>query len=313
VLQVMPVSRTGLFRANGARSRVLAVCSGVAGALVLLGHLDAVSGASATVSGMVKYSGPTAIGAPTNYAAEPGGLEFKYRITVANPGTDFEKNYFNCIPLPPGLTINTNPGAAGYITGTPTEVGSYPVTLLAGNLNYATPATLPATIVIYPAHTSPVITKQPSSLGVVAEGTATMAVDAFGSLPFRYQWRYRGTNLPNRATAVLTLSSVTSAQAGDYDVVVTNTFGSVTSAVARLTVRELFPFDLRLSDASVAEGVFQFTAVGPIYTNYVVWGSSDLREWTPLRTNFVPDGYLRFSDPGWSAGSRQFYRVSFGP
>jgi hypothetical protein len=285
----------------------------VAGALAMMGQYDAVSGASASVSGMVKYIGTTPIGSPTNYAAEPVGQVFKYRITVSDPGTDFARNYFNCVPLPPGLTINTNPGAAGYITGTPTAIGIYPVTLVAGNLNYPTPTTLPATIAVYPPNTAPVITSEPPPVSVLAGGTATMTVGAFGSLPLAYQWRHGGTNLAGRTAATLSLSGITSAQAGDYQVVLTNYFGSVTSAVARLTVREPFTLDLRLGEISAAGGAFHFTATGPIYTNYVVWASSDLANWTPVQTNFVIDGLLRLADLDARTRPRRFFRVSFGP
>jgi hypothetical protein len=139
-----------------------------------------------------------------------------------------------------------------------------------------------------------------------------MSVGAFGSLPLTYQWRRSGTNLAGRTTATLTLAGATSAQAGDYQVVLTNSFGSVTSAVARLTVREAFALDVRLGEVSATGGVFQFTASGPIHTNYVVWGSSNLADWTPVTTNFVIDGYLRFSAPDAATRGRQFFRVSFG-
>lgn len=297
--------------ANAPRTAIL--LGWVAGALAMMGQHDAVSGASAAVTGMVKYVGTTPVGSPTNYAAEPVGQVFKYRITVSNPGTDFAKNYFNCIPLPPGLTINTNAGAAGYITGTPTAIGIYPVTLVAGNLNYPTPATLPATIAIYPPNTAPVITREPQAASVLSGGTATFAVEAFGSLPLACQWRRSGTNLAGRTSMTLSLPGVTAAQAGDYQAVLTNAFGAVTSAVARLTVREAFALDVRLGEAAVSGGMFQFTAVGPIYTNYVVWGSSNLVDWAPVQTNYVIDGLLRFQSPEPATAPRRFFRVSIGP
>jgi hypothetical protein len=313
LLQIAPICRAVLVGRAGGGARAAVILGWVAGALAMMGQYDTVSGASASVSGMVKYVGTTPVGSPTNYAAEPVGQIFKYRITVTDPGTDFAENYFNCVPLPPGLTINTNAGAAGYITGTPTAIGLYPVTLVAGNLNYPEPATLPATIAIYPPNTAPVITSEPQPVSVLAGGTATMTVGAFGSLPLACQWRHSGTNLAGRTAATLLLSDVTSAQAGDYQVVLTNSLGSVTSVVARLTVREPFTLDLRLGEVTVAGGAFQCTATGPIYTNYVVWSSSDLADWTPVQTNFVIDGILRFTDPDAGTRPRRFFRVSFGP
>src|SRR5882672_5241586 len=128
LLQMAPLCRVAVVTQVASPSCLAIVFTWLAGAAVLLGGYDAVSGASAAISGLVKYSGTTPVGAPTNYVVEPPGDSFKYRITVSSPGVDVDKNYFNCIPLPPGLTINTNAGAAGYITGTPTEVGAYDVT-----------------------------------------------------------------------------------------------------------------------------------------------------------------------------------------
>ena len=315
VLQLVPLCRAVLLGRAGATSgaRVAVIFGWVAGALAMLGQHDAVSGASASVSGMVKYVGTTPVGSPTNYAPEPIGQVFKYRITVSNPGTDIAKNYFNCIPLPPGLTINTNPGAAGYITGTPTAIGTFAVTLVAGNLNYPAPATLPATIAIFPPNTAPVITGEPQPVSILAGATATMSVDAFGSLPLSYQWRRGGTNLAGKTTATLSLPNVTSAQAGDYQVVLTNHFGSVTSAIARLTLREAFTLDVRLVEISAGGGAFRFIATGPINTNYVIWGSSNLTDWVPVQTNFVIDGLLHYNDPDAGTRPRRFFRVSVGP
>ena len=313
LLRVAPMCRSVLLGRTAAGPRTGVIFAWVAGALAMIGHYDAVSGASAEVSGMVKYVGTTPVGSPTNYAAEPVGGVFKYRITVSNPGTDYDKNYFNCVPLPPGLNINTNPGAAGYITGTPTVIGTYPVTLVAGNLNYPTPATLPATIAIYPPNTPPLITTEPQSISVLAGSAAKMTVEAIGTLPLTYQWRHGGTNLAGETSVAISFSNVTSAQAGNYDVVLTNSFGATTSEVARLTVREPFTMELRLGEVTATGGVFQFTIVGPIRTNYIVWGSSNLTGWIPLQTNFVIDGIMRYTDPEMEIRSRRFFRGSFGP
>jgi len=222
-------------------------------------------------------------------------------------------NYFNCFPLPPGLTINTSPGAAGYITGTPTSVGSDIVTLLAGNLNYPTPATLPAVITIYPPNTAPVITAQPRSVSVFDGRAASLTVGVYGSLPFNYRWLLNGTNPAGGGSATLSLPGVTLAQAGDYHVVISNSFGSATSEVARVTVQEPSSLDLRLTQENWSNGVFQFTAAGPLLTNYIVWGSADLSQWLPLQTNLVINGVLRYNDAEAATRTNRFFRVSFGP
>jgi hypothetical protein len=86
------------------------------------------------------------------------------------------------------------------------------------------------------ALTAPFITSQPTNQTVTAGGTATFTVAADGTPPLNYQWRWNGTNLAGATGTALTLSNVQSAQAGSYAVRVTNTFGSVLSSNAVLTV-----------------------------------------------------------------------------
>ena len=59
---------------------------------------------------------------------------------------------------------------------------------------------------------------------------------ACGASPLVYQWQHAGTNLPSGTDAVLLLASVNTNDAGGYQAVITNPSGSMTSAVAVLTV-----------------------------------------------------------------------------
>jgi len=84
----------------------------------------------------------------------------------------------------------------------------------------------------------PVILTQPVSEIVAAGWTATFSVVASGTSPLSYQWQFNGTNLIGATDNPLTLVNVQSNQAGPYSVVVTNTYGSVTSAPAQLQFAE---------------------------------------------------------------------------
>ena len=85
--------------------------------------------------------------------------------------------------------------------------------------------------------TPALISNQPDPQTAVAGTDATFSVQAGGTPPLRYQWRFYGTNLAGATDSALTLTSVMPVQAGDYKVVVTNDYGpSVTSSVAALTV-----------------------------------------------------------------------------
>ncbi|HEY9172910.1 MAG TPA: immunoglobulin domain-containing protein [Verrucomicrobiae bacterium] len=82
----------------------------------------------------------------------------------------------------------------------------------------------------------PVIAIQPTNQSVEAGETCIFAVTAGGALPLTYQWQFLGANLAGQTSTNLVLSGVTTNQTGAYSVVVTNALGSVTSAVATLTV-----------------------------------------------------------------------------
>jgi pimeloyl-ACP methyl ester carboxylesterase len=80
------------------------------------------------------------------------------------------------------------------------------------------------------------ITSQPQSQTINAGANVTFTVAVVGVPPFRYQWLFNGQKLAGWTAASLSLTNVQFANAGGYSVVVTNTYGSVTSAVAQLTV-----------------------------------------------------------------------------
>lgn len=81
---------------------------------------------------------------------------------------------------------------------------------------------------------APVITSHPISLTVQVGQGASFSVAASGSMPFSYQWKKGSTNLGTNATLVI--ASATTADAGTYNVVVTNSVGNATSNDATLTV-----------------------------------------------------------------------------
>jgi uncharacterized delta-60 repeat protein len=88
---------------------------------------------------------------------------------------------------------------------------------------------------------APSILVPPSSQVVMAGQEVTFSVAAAGDEPLSFQWRLAETNLPDAIAAVLTLPNVSSVQGGGYSVVITNYAGSITSAVATLTVVPALP------------------------------------------------------------------------
>lgn len=80
----------------------------------------------------------------------------------------------------------------------------------------------------------PTITTQPLGAVLSPNGSFTLSVGAGGTAPFTYEWRKDGTTVATSKT--LPLTAVTTSAAGNYDVIVRNASGSVTSAVAKVAV-----------------------------------------------------------------------------
>ena len=84
---------------------------------------------------------------------------------------------------------------------------------------------------------SPTIITPPQSQTAETESTINLTVDAISSQPLTYQWLFNGTNLIICSTnGDLELTNVQFSQSGAYTVVVTNLFGTVTSAPVMLNV-----------------------------------------------------------------------------
>src|SRR5205807_2398793 len=94
-----------------------------------------------------------------------------------------------------------------------------------------------ATLFQYGVVGPPSITLPPQSRTNNLGTDAAFFVSAAGFAPLSYQWFFNATNaLENATNSSLLLPAVQKTQAGDYLVVVGNSYGSVTSAVASLTV-----------------------------------------------------------------------------
>ena len=81
----------------------------------------------------------------------------------------------------------------------------------------------------------PAVFVQPGGQSLVAGASATLSVTAGGSGTLTYQWRSNGVNIAGAtaATLTLTLTNVQTAFSASYDVLVTNSLGSITSSVDR--------------------------------------------------------------------------------
>ena len=146
-------------------------------------------------------------------------------FTVAATGTGLTYQWRKggaAIPGATGTSYTISSVAAG-------DAGNYSV-VITGTCGTVTSNTVTLTV-----NTAPVITTQPSSVTQCAGTNATFTVVATGT-GLTYQWRKTGVAIPGATGSSYTITGITTANAGNYDVVITGTCGTVTSNTVSLTV-----------------------------------------------------------------------------
>ncbi|HEY4249383.1 MAG TPA: immunoglobulin domain-containing protein [Lacunisphaera sp.] len=114
----------------------------------------------------------------------------------------------------------------------PGDAGTYGVHVSnAFGVAYSTNVGLNVTAASPPGVSAPL-----QSVTANAGQDVALTIAATGSPPFSYQWRKNGANVTGATAATLALPAVTSADAGLYDVVITNSGGATTSNAITLTV-----------------------------------------------------------------------------
>lgn len=174
---------------------------------------------------------------------------------------------------------------------------------------------------------APIIVQGPTNQAAATNSTVSFSVTVVGGTPFSYQWRFNVNPLnpavnPTVTNATLILSNVTTANQGTYDVVVTNSFGSVTSTPqAVLLIPTSGPPPPGLAKAGTPHTLrIESIAVSDVGTSIQVSGGEGFKslvlerketwsqaEWTPLRTNLATENVLIDTTP--AANHPRYYRV----
>jgi Immunoglobulin domain/FG-GAP-like repeat len=163
----------------------------------------------------IQPAGATVVaGNPVTFAAAAKG--------TPSPTYQWKKN---------GVAISGATANSYTITKVSTaSAGSYTVVAT----NSAGSATSNAAVLA--VNTVPVFTTQPASKSTAVGASVTLVAAASGTPTPTYQWKKTGVAISGATASSYTISSVTSASAGSYTVVASNSAGSVTSNTATLTV-----------------------------------------------------------------------------
>jgi Bacterial Ig domain/Putative Ig domain len=147
-----------------------------------------------------------------------------------------------------------------------------------------------------PQAVGPRITVQPASQSVTVGQAASFTVAAVGTAPLRYQWKKNGAGIAGASLPSYTTAATTSADEGEqFSVVISNVAGSVTSAVAVLTVNADNP--LQITTSQVPGG----TIAGTYSASFAASGGTRPYGWS-LASGTLPAG-LTLSSSGTISGA----------
>jgi uncharacterized repeat protein (TIGR01451 family) len=261
------------------------------------------------------------------------GQAVSYSITLTNsgPGPALNVNFTDVLPAnatflfaPPGcvhssgivtcaipvflagsktnFTILVLPTADGMITNTLT---------VASSVSDPNPvnSTATAITIIYAA---PAISIQPSNQVASVGSDVSFSVLATGTAPLNYQWYLEGTNLLDGATeSTLQLTNLQIGQTGNYGVVITNLFGSITSDPASLKV--LVPPAMTLASLDVTATNVLISLLSVPGLNYTLEYKNSLTDasWSPLFPAIPGNGLvITLQDTNGALIPSRFYRVN---
>jgi hypothetical protein len=156
-----------------------------------------------------------------------------------------------------------------------------------------------------------VVVAAPTNQVVNIGANATFIAAAAGGIGavVRFQWQFAGTNLPNATNAILTLPNVQFNQAGTYTLIVTNMFGTPASYPATLTVLGTVLTQPQI----LPDGNFQMLLQGMANRSYEIEISTNLTNWSLLKTVNYTTGQLPVVDTTTSNVVQRFYRAKAVP
>jgi sugar lactone lactonase YvrE len=159
----------------------------------------------------------------------------------------------------------------------------------------------------------PIIAFPPQSLAGYAGTNVVFSVNVMGTMPFYYQWELNGANLvdgPNISGSqsnVLTISSVLLTNIGNYQLIISNAYGCVTSIVANQSI-VLPPMKPLLSQFP---GMTGFSWLANSNLTYQVQYTTNLSQpdWINLGASFSTNGNAAVVVDSVTNDLQRYYRI----
>jgi len=164
------------------------------------------------------------------------------------------------------------------------DAGSYDVVVSNSEGSVTSSA---ATLTVNSTSGAPTITAQPASQSVATGASVSFSVTVTGTSPLSFQWRKDGSSISGATASSLALSSVTTSDAGSYDVVVSNSVGSVTSSAATLSVTTSTSGTLSAAVTSAAQAFYATLSTSQQSSVQLTYSLDTARRWSNLPASFV--------------------------
>jgi hypothetical protein len=153
---------------------------------------------------------------------------------------------------------------------------------------------------------APVITEPLIDQSSCVGGSATFKIRVVGSEPLNYLWYFDGSALVGETNAQLNIVNLETNLVGLNSVAVSNGFGSVTSAPARLLLFEAC-VDMKLYAGLNITGLVGRTYIVECATNVAA------TSWTVVASNTFTQSQWLFIDTNTPFDAKKFFRVRLQP
>lgn len=142
---------------------------------------------------------------------------------------------------------------------------------------------------------APVIASQPVSQSVAAGASVTFSVTAYGAATLNFQWRRDGANISGATASTFSIASAATGNAGSYDVLVTNSKGSATSAAATLSVAQTSTGTMTSDVVAAAQTFYSALSSSQQSTVQLTWSLDTARKWSNLPASMVARNGIAWS------------------